>query len=285
MTLPTEVRSDAEEKLKVTIRHFNPVAGGCINNGGRLTTDGGSFFFIKWNSLEKFPSMFEMEAKGLRLLKQHGSLEIPQPVAYGKVNALQYLVLEWMGGERRSKEFWPRLGTGLAALHRNTSKSFGLDHDNYIGALPQSNKPTSGWPTFFAQQRIEPQLKMLKADAAMRRSFERLLSRIGEIFPPTVPALLHGDLWSGNLIVGTDGLPCLIDPAVHYGHRESELAFTRLFGGFDTSFYDAYDEVFPLDPGFEERVEILNLYPLLVHANLFGGHYVQEIRAILRPWA
>ena len=103
--------------------------------------------------------------------------------------------------------------------------------------------------------------------------------------PEEQPALLHGDLWSGNLIVDDKGQPCLIDPAVHFGHREADLAMTRLFGGFQEKFYDAYQEAFPLGPDFEERVELFNLYPLMVHVNLFGGSYIHSVDNVLRKYS
>jgi fructosamine-3-kinase len=138
---------------------------------------------------------------------------------------------------------------------------------------------------FFIEERLEKQLKLALSSGKMINSdadlFQRLYSRL-DIIPIEAPSLLHGDLWSGNFMTNADGMPCLIDPAVYFGHREMDLAMTKLFGGFDDEFYEAYNESFPLAAGFEERIDIHNLYPLMVHVNLFGGGYVQQVRGILK---
>jgi len=269
----------------VTLVDFSPLAGGCINPGGHLKTSIGDFF-IKWNDAIRFPRMFETEAAGLQLLHGASDLHIPVVIGVFEQGSYQGIVLEFIRGRRPSPTYWRDLGYGLAALHKNSRPDFGLDHANYIGSLPQQNAPTSSWDKFFAHQRLAPQLRMavdrgrLDLDAA--RQFEALYQKLPEIFPEEKPALLHGDLWSGNVIVDAGGAPCLIDPAVYYGHREAELAFTRLFGGFDEDFFSAYAEEFPLAPGFAQRIDVYNLYPLLVYVNLFGGGYAGQVRSILK---
>jgi len=280
--LPAEVRETLTIKLG-SIKSFSPVSGGCINNGGKLTTGHGQYF-LKWNDAKKFPGMFEAEARGLQLLYETKCIRVPSQVSHGTAGAHQFILMEFISRSRASLNYWEELGRGLASLHRNTAADFGLDHDNYIGSLPQRNAKSASWHEFFVHQRLEPQLTMLDASSQLRKKFNELLKRVSQIFPPERPALLHGDLWNGNLIISS-GAPCLIDPAVYYGNREMELAFTQLFGGFDQRFYDTYKEVFPLQPGFQERAEVCNLYPLLVHANLFGGHYILEIEDILSRWA
>jgi fructosamine-3-kinase len=176
-------------------------------------------------------------------------------------------------------------GQGMAKLHRNTAEAFGLNHSNYIGSLVQQNEPRADWATFFLDCRLIPQLEIGVqagwAHSGLYRRAENLCRTIESEFPLEAPALLHGDLWSGNFLTGPDGLPALVDPAVYYGHREMDLAFSKMFGGFHAEFYDAYQQAWPLAEEFEKRVEIHNLYPLLVHANLFGGHYVQEALGLL----
>ena len=269
----------------VTLLDFSFLAGGCINSGGRLKTFGGDFF-IKWNDARRFPHMFQTEAAGLDLLRGANTLHIPEVMGVFEQGGYQGIVLEFIGHRQPSSAYWQDLGHGLAALHQNSHPVFGLDHANYIGSLPQHNTPTASWSEFFIQQRLVPQLRMAvdsgRLDQDAVRQFERLYSKLPEIFPEEKPALLHGDLWSGNVIIDDAGAPCLIDPAVYYGHREVELAFTRLFGGFNDVFYSAYTEQFPLAPGFQQRVEVYNLYPLLVHVNLFGGGYAGQVRSILK---
>lgn len=283
-TMPPEVRSGVEARLDIKINAFTPVGGGCINHGGKLITSVGDYF-VKWNDRDKYPDMFATEFRGLELLRSSDCIPIPRPIACGETETKQFIVMEWAAGSKRRRSFWHDLGASLAALHRHRHTEFGLDHDNYIGSLKQCNHQHNDWYSFFIEQRLEPQLQLLQPDNSLRKAVDKLAADLENVFPVSQPSLLHGDLWSGNVIVGSNGDPCLIDPAVHYGNRESELAFTRLFGGFDADFYSSYNETFPLDAGFEERIDILNLYPLLVHANLFGGHYIAEIRAILRPWS
>jgi fructosamine-3-kinase len=171
-------------------------------------------------------------------------------------------------------------------MHRHTADSFGLDHDNYIGSLPQYNQKRENWPAFFAEMRLEPQMKMARdegrMDASDQRSFEKLYERLDRIFPEEPPALVHGDLWSGNYMVGPEGEPYILDPAVYYGHREMDLGMSTLFGTFGDAFYRSYDAEYPLEKGWEERSDLANLYPLMVHVNLFGGGFASEVRTILR---
>ena len=163
--------------------------------------------------------------------------------------------------------------------------SFGLDHDNYIGSLPQSNHQHTSWVEFFIEERLEKQIALAKNSGALNNStiqqFNNLFKRLKEIIPEEKPSLLHGDLWNGNYMLAADGCACLIDAAVYYDHREMDLAMTRLFGGFPEEFYESYHETFPLSSGFEERVDIHNLYPLLVHVNLFGGSYISQVKSVL----
>jgi protein-ribulosamine 3-kinase len=272
----------------VRILEFTPVAGGCINHGGRLKTSNGNYF-IKWNSNSGLAGMFEAEAKGLRILKQTGVIHIPEVINWFEGSHLQGIVLECISSSQRVSSYWSALGSQLADLHKNTQSFFGLDHSNYIGSLAQFNKPTDDWSTFFIQQRLEVQLKLAidhrRLDAALVQKFESLYGKLSRLLPAEKPCLLHGDLWSGNVIVDETGEPCLIDPAVYYGHRESELAFTTLFGGFDDDFYSSYNQIATLQPDFEERVDIYNLYPLLVHVNLFGGGYARQVSSIVNRFA
>jgi protein-ribulosamine 3-kinase len=281
--LPDELRDALNEKFG-KVKSFTTVPGGCINNGGQLVTASGRWF-VKWNDALKFPGMFDAEARGLIALSQTRCIRVPGDVSSQQVGAYQVLTMEWIQQTQATSGFWEKLGRDLAALHQTTAQRFGLDHNNYIGSLQQRNDWSDNWIDFFVRERIEPQLRILRGATRIQTRFETLFKLLPEIFPDEKPALLHGDLWGGNLIKDENGGPCLIDPAVYFGNREMELAFTHLFGGFDGRFYDTYKEVFPLAPGFEERVDVCNLYPLLVHANLFGGHYLLEIEDILGRWA
>jgi protein-ribulosamine 3-kinase len=270
-----------------SILDFSFAGGGCINQGGKLKTTIGSFF-LKWNDDKKFPAMFEAEGKGLQLLHQQNTIRIPKVVGHGKNGPHQFLLLEFIEQKSRSKNYWSQLGQRLASLHRCSSERYGLNHNNYIGSLQQYNQPNSNWINFFTAQRLDVQVRLAinngAVDAGWAKKFEALYAKLPSLIAVEKASLLHGDLWSGNLITDEKGEPCLIDPAVYYGNREADLAMTRLFGGFDEEFYSAYEEAFPLTPGAERRVDLYNLYPLLVHVNLFGGSYVYSVENILRTF-
>lgn len=277
------------EKLHepVQVRDARPVAGGSINDAFRLHTNAGEFF-VKTNTADRYPSPFASEERGLGILRQAGVLRVPEVLAQGEVDGTTFLLLEFIAQEEEDRDFQARFGRALARLHRNTSSSFGLDHDNYIGLLPQVNTPHKDWVEFLVQCRLEPLVKMARDNGRIQPGdtirFERLYARLPALLPPEMPALLHGDLWKHNFLASANGEPVLIDPAVYYGHREMDLAMTLLFGGFDREFYDAYNNEEPLVPGWEERVELCNLYPLLVHLNLFGGSYADRVGSVLRKY-
>jgi len=267
------------------------LSGGNINTAAQVFSSEG-VFFVKWNQGRQHatdePDMFETEAWGLDLLRQTDALQIPQVIGYGRQLDKAYLILEYIDPEKPAKTYWETLGQSLAVLHSHTQPAFGLHFANYIGALPQTNTLTASGYDFFFEQRLLPQAGLALYKGLLSKhtydAFFRLRDQLPNLLPTERPALLHGDLWSGNVLVNETGQPALIDPAVHYGFREAELAFTKLFGGFDQRFYEAYHEAFPLQDGFDERVAIYNLYPLLVHANLFGAGYVSGVERVLKQF-
>lgn len=263
------------------------VSGGSINDVYRIETDAG-ILFLKANSALRYPNMFKAEVLGLELLSTSG-LVIPTPVSVGQFGDLQYLLMEWVEQGRSGKDLWNQFGRGLAELHQNTNKQFGLDHDNYIGCLPQSNTVRSSWAEFYREERLVPQMKLAERSgqlsAKMRSGFDGLFNRLEEIYPIERPSMLHGDLWSGNMMVNTVGKPCIFDPAVYYGHREMDLAMMALFGGFADGWINSYAEIHPLENGWQQRMAVGQLYPLMVHLNLFGDTYTEGIESVLRKFS
>jgi fructosamine-3-kinase len=263
------------------------LAGGDINTAAQVFSSEG-IFFIKWNHADQIADMFEVEAKGLDLLRQTDTMTIPDVIGCGRHQDKSYLVLSYIDSGKIGDTYWETLGQSLAEIHSYTQPQFGLPFNNYIGSLPQNNQPTTNGLTFFFEQRLLPQAGMAFYNELLSKpvyeSLLRLRDRLPDLLPAERPALLHGDLWSGNVMITEAGQPALIDPAVYYGFREADLAHTRLFGGFDSRFYDAYNEAFPLFAGFDERIPIYNLYPLLVHVNLFGSGYVSGVERILKPF-
>ena len=270
-----------------------PVSGGSINRAERVELSDGRQVFVKSNP-DPLPGMFECEAIGLSALRDAAEGELTIPCCYGiGDNPLPFIVLEYVGGGQPPSDFSERLGRALATLHRRSSANlhrYGFTKDNYIGSTPQPNAYCDDWVVFYRQRRLEYQLKL-----AVEKGFGRQLTRLGNkllarlddvIGEPQEPScLLHGDLWGGNYFCDKRGMPVLIDPAVYYGQREAELAMTTLFGGFDRAFYSAYDEIWPLAPGANERFEIYKLYHLLNHLNLFGSSYLGSCLSILHRFA
>lgn len=269
-----------------SISEIQYVGGGCINNTLKVSFDKEQYF-VKWNEDEE-NDMFEKEQLGLSILSSVDSLNIPETYQYGRIEGRNYLIMEFIEREATKNDFWEILGQNLAALHQTTQDTFGLDHNNYIGRLAQKNDQKYNWIDFLIDNRFEVQLGLaiynghINSDFA--KKFRNLYPQLPGLLVQEPPSLLHGDLWSGNFMVGTKGLPFLIDPAIYYGNREIEIAFTQLFGGFDRKFYDAYNEVLPFESDFQTRAEIYNLYPLLVHVNLFGTSYLSGIQRVLNKY-
>jgi len=289
--IPSYLKEIIEKELSkishrpLTIENVKPLGGGDINEAFRLQTGDGSFF-MKYNSATRFPGMFEKEAEGLKLLKSSGEIRVPEVILHDQAGDDIFLVLEFIEPAQKKPSFWSDFGRALARMHRHSAEFFGLDHDNYMGSIPQSNSKHDSWTGFFSMERLEPMVRMARDRGYLRRdtviSFEKLYARLGEIFPEEPPALIHGDLWTGNHMVDSHGDACIIDPAVHYGHREMDIAMSRLFGCFAGEFYEAYHSEYPLEKGWMERVDICNLYPLLVHVNLFGMGYAGSVERIIR---
>jgi fructosamine-3-kinase len=227
------------------------------------------------------PSMFHCEARGLDWLRDANAIRVPAVLAVGQ-NETPFLVLERIASAPPARDFEALLGQRLAHLHRAGATRFGFDEANFIADLPQDNSPCDTWPAFYIARRLQPQLRAAidsgRAPARWTRDFDRLFARVPELAgPPEPPARLHGDLWTGNVLADEHGAPCLIDPAVYGGHREVDLAMLRLFGGVGPRCFAAYDETWPLALDHADRVRLYQLYPLLVHVNLFGGSYVQSV--------
>ncbi|WP_205319163.1 fructosamine kinase family protein [Runella rosea] len=262
------------------------VAGGSINTAARVLTPEGTFF-VKFNHAEK-EDMFEKEARGLALLRNTNAIHIPEVYGYGKNGGRAYLIQEFVENGGQHPNFWRTFGQSLAKLHSHTQPFFGLNFDNYLGSLEQNNTFYENGIDFFVEKRLRPQAGLALYNnligAELYNRLERFYPLLKNLLPTEAPALIHGDLWSGNFLINEHGRVSLVDPAPYYGYREAELAFTHLFGGFDDEFYENYQESFPFEPHFEARIPIYNLYPLLVHVNLFGRSYLPPIERLIKRY-
>ena len=276
------------EVLGAPLQGVTPVFGGDINDAYKLTLSDGRQVFMKANRYAGL-SFFQAEADGLEAIRATGAISVPKVIAVGRDQQYgAFLLLEWVETVPNDPDFWESFGRSLARMHQSPASSFGWEKDNYIGASPQINTPHDNWIAFYRDCRLAPQFKRAQRyfDPSMHKRITRLLDHLEDhLVEPPHPSLLHGDLWSGNYITGNNGQAWLIDPAVYVGHAEADLAMTELFGGFAPAFYSAYREISPLQPGYEQRRDLYNLYHLLNHLNLFGGGYLSAVLRILNRYS
>ena len=263
--------------------------GGDINRAYCIHTSDAKYF-LKVNDAVNYPGMFEKEARGLDALRNNApGIIIPRVIKYGHIYQQQWLLLEWLEKRNPTSGFWENFGSALAQLHKQPQTYFGWLEDNYIGSLVQQNTISPSWHLFYVECRIMPLIKRLfDANQFSRKDVkdaENLCNKLEQLFPAEPPSLVHGDLWSGNFMVTANGNAALYDPAVYCGHREMDIGMTKLFGGFDQRFYAAYHQAYPLETGWQQRLPLTQLYPLLIHAVLFGGHYINSANQILLSYA
>ncbi|MBN2527025.1 MAG: fructosamine kinase family protein [Deltaproteobacteria bacterium] len=282
-TLQKKIQTLFGESVQVVAK--KNVAGGCINDTGTLHLSNGETLFLKQNNLTH-PQMFEAEAMGLKMLVCDGGPRIPTPIAAFRDNSSQYLLLEFLDSSGRVADYFEQFGRQLAHMHQTIRRDrFGFDIDNFIGATPQYNEHRDSWVHFFGEMRLEPQIKMASSQLGreLRKSLSTLLEKLDQfiIEPEGNASIIHGDLWSGNAMTGPNGEPVIIDPAPYFGHREAEIAMTQLFGRFGGHFYAAYNEYWPMQNGWQDRMDMYNLYHMLNHVNLFGSGYMGGVSSIV----
>ena len=287
------IKEEAEKILEhyynepVTIEKTVSVSGGSINDGWRLETNKETLF-LKYNRSDRFPGMFEKEAKGLQLLRDTRTVYVPEVIGTGKAENFCFILMEFIHPGSRRNDFWSDFAGKLARMHQQTHEQFGLDHDNYMGSLQQYNKFHENFYDFFILERLEPQLRLAYDNEKLNKGhvekFEQLYKELKNLIPEEKPALVHGDLYSGNYIVSDNGTASIVDPAAAYNHREVDIAMSTLFGAFDQEFYDTYNYEFPMEKGWEDRIKFFNLYPLLIHVNLFGISYLSSIERIIKDF-
>ncbi|WP_337871811.1 fructosamine kinase family protein [Ignavibacterium sp.] len=280
------IKNRIEKELYCKIISSKSVGGGCINDAETIFTNDNRRFFLKKN-FSAPNDMFFKEANGLEELKKANTIRVPEVILVDK----NFILLEQISSGKKSKSFEEDFGRAFARLHKFSAEHFGFYEDNYIGSTPQKNIPSedekNDWIKFYFDKRILFQYKLLEsngyADSAIKKRIALLENKIEEILDgnENIPSLLHGDLWSGNYLIDENGNACLIDPAVYYGNREADLAMTKLFGGFSSTFYNSYRETFPLADGYEYRENIYKLYHVMNHLNLFGGGYYHQTISLM----
>ncbi len=283
MALPTKLKPEIESLLGDTILDTQQLIGGDIADAFSLYTTNGRCYFLKHG--QHLPSdMFSAEAQGLRAIASTNTVRTPEVIAATE----EFLLLEFIETRAPGVDYWIKLGRQLATMHNHKAERFGFECDNYCGATPQPNTWYADGHLFFAEQRLLYQGKLARDQGLLTtrdfHSIEQFCIRLAELIPHQPASLLHGDLWRGNQMCSSSGQPVLFDPACHYGWGEAELAMTMLFGGFGDDFYTAYQEIRPLESGWQTRSALYNLYHLLNHLNLFGKTYYQQVSAIIRQY-
>ncbi len=279
-----EVINHISDVLNERINNYQPISGGDISQAFLLETSNNRYF-LKVNSGANALAMFQAEQKGLETIAATKTISTPNVFYTGILDATAFLLLEYIESKSASSQDFEQLGHELASLHQITYTQFGLGTPNFIGSLPQQNNFHNNWTSFYIEERLEPQFELalsknllLLSEIPKKKEMTKVLEKL---FVDVKPSLIHGDLWSGNFLIGIDGKPYLIDPAIYYGHNEIDIAMSKLFGGFGTSFYNAYHEIFPKTSETSARIDIYQLYYLLVHLNLFGNSYKGSVKRIL----
>jgi fructosamine-3-kinase len=274
---------------KIEIKDAKKLNISALNECWELETNAGNWF-LKLNDARKYPRIFESEMDGLAALSQLGHVDVARPICCGETSDKSFLITEYLESSSAAGDFWEQFAVSVARMHQKTQNHFGWSQPNYVGSLLQYNTPYQSWSVFYALNRILPlaqkayDLHLL--DAGLVKRLEFFCKRLPDLFPEEAPAFLHGDLWSGNFMVGPQGKAVLIDPAIYYGHREMDIAMTRLFGGFDNRFFYTYQAVKPLEKGWQQRIPYCQLYPRLVHLILFQtAPYRTEIEETMEEFA
>lgn len=264
--------------------NISSIGGGCINSAYKLDSNGQSYF-IKVNS-PHLAAMFEAEAEGLQEMYAINAVRVPEVICYGVADGHSYLALEYIPLGSLRGQASALLGQQLAALHQKQQPYFGWHRDNTIGSTPQINDREHDWLTFWQQERLGKQLAFAAKNGfggRLQAQGEKLLLSLDKLLQghEPHPSLLHGDLWGGNAAADDFGNPVLFDPACYYGDRETDLAMTELFGGFGGDFFAAYQDVYPVDDGYQMRKTLYNLYHIINHLNLFGGGYLGQAESMI----
>ena len=275
------------DTLSEEIVSARPLTGGDISSAYLLKT-GERTYFLKVNNKPFAEEMFRAEHKGLQAIADTRTIAVPHVHLVDSYEGNSFLLMDFIVSKRPDSADYQRLGAEVAQLHQCTLDDFGFSDDNFIGSLPQSNRPHSTWASFYWAERILPQLQRAVGENLLSRkeipAENKAISRFSDCFGEVKASLLHGDLWGGNYLITKEGTPYLIDPALYYGHAMVDISMSHLFGGFGTEYYDAYHEIIPKPANYAEQMELYQLYYLLVHLNLFGSGYHSSVSSILKRY-
>ena len=288
MLMDESLKRHIEALVNAYVLGSKPLSGGDTASVLKLETSQQASYVLKYSHKEDMLKVFEAEAYGLKRIASTNTIATPKVMDFGVHNGTSYLLMGYIVPKSPRSDDYYKLFCELCLLHHHSSEQFGLDQDNYIGSLEQQNTLTQDWIDFYSQQRLAVQLQMAYEKRLLNANeipaLDDIKSRLQYFCKGIKPSLLHGDLWNGNFIIGEDGTPYLIDPSVYYGHSEIDIAMSKLFGGFSSSFYEAYHQNRPIAGFYNERMDLYQLYYLLVHLNMFGRSYYASVKRILKSY-
>lgn len=280
--LVVEISKDLNEN----VISYSSVSGGDINHALKLETSD-NIYFCKYNTSIQHSGIILSELEGLKALS-YNDVRIPQIKAHIEMPALSAIVLEWISSIPISSSNLGQISLSeqLVSLHRSTKNQYGASKDNYIGSLHQTNKWYDNFIEYYFESRLLPQFKIAFDNEYIqdRKVIDSLSKRIANIIPIEKPTLIHGDLWSGNYMISKNNMAYLIDPSVSYGHREMDIAMLHLFGQVPDEVMRIYNNEIPLSKGWIDRMDIFQLYYLLVHLNIFGKSYLSQVQSIIERY-
>ncbi len=288
--MTNELLQGALEKVlgkQAQLYGFHHIGGGEVNQFYKALTDFG-VYFLKVHESNLYPKLFQREHLGLQTIQKTNTIKVNHAIGLCEVNNYDFLVFDYLEPVPPKSDYWSILGLQLANMHKQSSRSFGFVEDNFIGVLPQLNHRNSNWGQFYVKNRLIPNVRraadLMLIDPPLVQKFEQFFKLVEFAFPEEEPSLVHGNLWKENVLIGTDGSPILSNPSVYYGHREMDIAMTRMVGSFPTAFYKAYNETYPLQDDWEIRLEFSQMYYALVNLNAYGFPYLNEIKQRLNRW-
>jgi protein-ribulosamine 3-kinase len=267
---------------------MSSLSGGDISQAFLIELFNSRQYFVKYNRSDIASDLFRQEKLGLETIASSHTISVPEVIGTHSTGEGAFLVLEYIKPRQASAKDLKQLGVQVAAMHDHTGHSFGFKSDNYIGSLHQCNTPSENWIQLYAENRLQKQFILAIRKNLLKPTevpeLHQIINVLDSLIPVNEVSLLHGDLWGGNYLIGIDAKPYLIDPAVYFGDRMVDIAMSKLFGGFGPEFYESYFHWAPATENPDERIDLYQLYYLLVHLNLFGASYHSSVKRVLKRY-
>lgn len=266
---------------------IHPIGGGALNQNYKILSDLG-LFFVKMHPVGNLPKLFESEQLAIKSIRKTSTVAAVNPIGIVEFNDKKIFFLDFVEQTPPSKNFWGDFGTSLANLHKCSRVNFGFGEDNYLGSYLQKNKPSNNWDSFYIHNRLMPAVKSASKQLLLNESHQGKFERFNDLaefaFTQEAPSLLHGNLRRHHVLTSHEGNALLCNPSSYYGHREMDIAMTKMSGGFEQAFYEAYFATYPLSSDWEIRLDFCQIYYELVNLCNYGAPYLPAVEARLNKW-